>query len=161
MRISEDLSAALAAADDDYLIGLCNKGTVNRAKKDLAALSSLEAVPENGGMTVKLGDITCSITSPLGESRCSCPSSAICRHRIAAILWLKQQLDGGPPAAAPPSRRQRPRRAFRRGPRTGGTAYSPSRFTTTTEKYPLSPGASANRGYTRSATRAAAGPRSR
>lgn len=102
MRISEDLSAALAAADEDYLIGLCNKGTVNRAKKDLAALTSLEAVPENGGMTVKLGDITCSITSPLGESRCSCPSSAICRHRIAAILWLKQQLDGGPPAAAPP-----------------------------------------------------------
>ena len=88
MHFPEELSAALAAADENYLIGLCNKGTVNRAKKDLAALTDPECVPENGGVTVKLGDASCFITSPLGESRCSCPSSAVCRHRITAILWL-------------------------------------------------------------------------
>lgn len=101
MQLSDSLSAALAATDEDYLIGLCNKGTVNRAKKDLAALSAPEAVPEQDGVTVRLGDIICFITVPLGESRCSCPSSAICRHRITAILWLKQQLDTEP-AATPP-----------------------------------------------------------
>ena len=104
MQLSEDLSAALAAADENYLTGLCNKGTVNRAKKDLAALSAPEAVPEQDGVTVKLGDISCFITTPLGESRCSCPSSAICRHRITSILSLKQQLDAQPAAAPPPSK---------------------------------------------------------
>lgn len=106
MQLPEALSAALAAADENYLIGLCNKGTVNRAKKDLAALTSPEAVPEQDGVTVKLGDVSCFITAPLGESRCSCPSSAVCRHRIAAILWLKERLDAEPSAStsapAPP-----------------------------------------------------------
>ncbi len=104
MQLPDNLSAALAAADEDYLIGLCNKGTVNRAKKDLAAPAPPEAVLEQDGVTVRLGDVACFITSPLGESRCSCPSSAVCRHRITAILWLKQQLDAGPSAAAPPSK---------------------------------------------------------
>ena len=103
MDFPEGLSAALAAADENYLVGLCNKGTVNRAKKDLAALTDPETVSENGGVTVRLGDVSCLITSPLGESRCSCPSSAICRHRITAILWLKQQLDAEP-ADPPPQK---------------------------------------------------------
>ena len=104
MVFPEELSAALAAADENYLIGLCNKGTVNRAKKDLDALTDPESVPENGGVTVKLGDISCFITAPLGESRCSCPSGAVCRHRITAILWLKGQLEAEPAASPPPQK---------------------------------------------------------
>lgn len=103
MRLPEALSAALAAADEDYLIGLCNKGTVNRAKKDLAGLTGVEAAPEGEGVAVKLGDVSCFITAPLGESRCSCPSGAVCRHRIGAILWLKGQLEAGPAEAPPPA----------------------------------------------------------
>ena len=102
MQIPEALSAALAAADENYLIGLSNKGTVNRAKKDLAALAEPEAQPDETGVTVRLGDAACFITAPLGESRCSCPSSAVCRHRIAAILWLKGRLDTGPAPVPPP-----------------------------------------------------------
>ncbi len=102
MQVPKALSAALAAADEDYLIGLCNKGTVNRAKKDLAALAEPEAQLDGTGVTVRLGDATCFITAPLGESRCSCPSSAVCRHRIAAILWLKGRLDAGSSTAPPP-----------------------------------------------------------
>ena len=102
MELSKELSAALAAADENYLIGLCNKGTVNRAKKDLEALTDAETVPEDSGVTVKLGGVSCLITSPLGESRCSCPSSAVCRHRITAILWLKRQHE--PAAPTPPSK---------------------------------------------------------
>lgn len=104
MNLPEELSAALAAADENYLIGLSNKGTVNRAKKDLAGLSDLEAVPEKDGVTVRLGDSECLITAPLGESRCSCPSSAVCRHRITAILWLKERLAAESAAASLPSK---------------------------------------------------------
>lgn len=103
MQLPKELSAALAAADEDYLVGLCNKGTVNRAKKDLSTLTELEIGLEGTGVTVRLGDTSCFITAPLGDSRCSCPSSAICRHRIAAILWLKQRLDTEP-TTAPPSK---------------------------------------------------------
>ena len=39
MNIPNELRAALAAADDAYLTGLSNKGTVNRAKKDLEKLT--------------------------------------------------------------------------------------------------------------------------
>lgn len=102
MRFPEELSAALAAADENYLIGLSNKGTVNRAKKDLAGLADPEVIPEGGGVTVKLDGADCRITAPLGESRCSCPSGAICRHRIAAILWLKSRLEAGPAVSSAP-----------------------------------------------------------
>ena len=79
MHLPEPLAAALAAADENYLIGLCNKGTVNRAKKDLAALDSPEVQETEDGVEVRVGDALCLIKAPLGESRCSCPSSGICR----------------------------------------------------------------------------------
>ncbi len=103
MYLPEELSAALLAADENYLVGLSNKGTVNRAKKDLAALTGPESMPNGAGVTVKLDGAECVITAPLGQSRCSCPSGSICRHRITAILWLKRQLDAAP-ASAPPSK---------------------------------------------------------
>lgn len=104
MNLPEPLAAALAAADENYLIGLCNKGTVNRAKKDLAALDHPEVQAKEDGVEVRVGDAVCLIKAPLGESRCSCPSSGICRHRITAILWLREQLagaEGAPPEEAP------------------------------------------------------------
>ena len=38
MKIPQTLTAALLSADEEYLIALCNKGTLNRAKKDLATI---------------------------------------------------------------------------------------------------------------------------
>ncbi len=103
MQIPEKLAAALAAADEAYLVGLCNKGTVNRAKKDLASLTDPQVKTEGEAVEVRMGEVTCLIQAPLGESRCSCPSGGICRHRIAAILWLQQQEGTAAPAeeAAP------------------------------------------------------------
>lgn len=37
-QFPEGLREALARADEDYLMGLSNKGTVNRGKKDLRAI---------------------------------------------------------------------------------------------------------------------------
>lgn len=90
MTLPESIRTALSAADDDYLIGLSNKGTVNRAKKDLASLTpTAEAAGEM--VVVTLGGETVMVTAPLGKSMCSCPSASMCRHRIAAILWLRDQ----------------------------------------------------------------------
>lgn len=98
MELPKELTAALAAADEEYLIGLCNKGTVNRAKKDLAAGIAPALQVEGETAAVQLGDVSCTICAPLGESHCSCPSSGICRHRILAILWLKEQMASDAPA---------------------------------------------------------------
>ena len=108
MKLPGPLDAALAAADDNYLIGLCNKGTVNRAKKDLAALAEPSVTVTEEGAQVQMGDVTCQICAPLGESRCSCPSSGICRHRITAILWLKQQAQGEEDAPGPEAEPPKP-----------------------------------------------------
>ena len=90
MNIPESIRTALAAADDEYLVGLSNKGTVNRAKKDLPNLNpTAEAAGEM--MVVTMGEATVMLAAPLGKSMCSCPSASICRHRIGAMLWLRDQ----------------------------------------------------------------------
>ena len=91
MEIPQALSAALLSADEEYLIALCNKGTVNRAKKDLSAVQPEVTQMEDEAVTLTVGDTVCTITVPLGSSTCTCPSSSMCRHRISAILWLKEQ----------------------------------------------------------------------
>ncbi len=91
MNIPNDLRTALAAADDAYLTGLSNKGTVNRAKKDLEKLTpTAEAAGEL--VVVTVGSETVMLTSPLGKSMCSCPSTSMCRHRVGAMLWLRDQV---------------------------------------------------------------------
>ena len=97
MNLPENIRTALAAADDDYLIGLSNKGTVNRAKKDLQSLKpTAEAAGEM--VVVTMGGETVMLFAPLGKSMCSCPSASMCRHRIGAMLWLREQAG----TAAPP-----------------------------------------------------------
>ena len=87
----EQLRAALRQADDDYLVGLSNKGIWKRAYKDLEGETpSLTWQGEDAQVT--LNSETCVIKNPLGESTCSCPSSGICRHVVTAILWLKGQM---------------------------------------------------------------------
>ena len=92
-QFPEGLREALARADEDYLMGLSNKGTVNRGKKDLQGYSPLvriqgeEAVLEAGGET-------CTLRPSLGDSACTCPSRGICRHLITAILWAREQAAG-------------------------------------------------------------------
>ena len=90
MEIPESIREALAGADDDYLIGLSNKGTVNRAIKDLESLTpTAEAAGEM--VVVTMGSETVMVLAPLGKSMCSCPSGSMCRHRIGAIRWLRDR----------------------------------------------------------------------
>lgn len=81
----------LTTIDEDYLIGLTNKGTVKRAAKDL---EKQEPVIESQGeeITLRLEDVVCTIRSPIGESTCTCPQRTICKHIILSVLYLKQKL---------------------------------------------------------------------
>ncbi|GFI09487.1 hypothetical protein IMSAGC007_01950 [Lachnospiraceae bacterium] len=84
----EAFKQMLTQTDDEYLIGLSNKGTVKRAYKDL----DQEPPTVTWGETeaeVTLKEAVCTIRMPLGESTCTCPSRSVCRHLITAILYLK------------------------------------------------------------------------
>ncbi len=79
----------LAGVDDEYLIGLSNKGIVKRAYKDKEEIpAEIGAAGEEA--TVKINEETVTVRYPLGESRCTCPSRSICRHVVQAILVLRE-----------------------------------------------------------------------
>ena len=87
---------SLADVDEDYLVGISNRGIVKRAYKDLEAegVKAQEAAKgiDLGAeeLSVTAGDETVTLRLPLAESRCSCPSRSICRHVVMAVLIAKQ-----------------------------------------------------------------------
>lgn len=85
----------LAGIDDDYLIGISNKGIVKRAYKDMEEGKSTEGAAEIGALgdeaVVKVGAETVTVRFPLGESKCTCPSRSICRHVVHGILILRER----------------------------------------------------------------------
>ena len=85
-----DWKGLLADVDDDYLIGISNKGIVKRAYKDKEEIAAvIEGMEEEA--SVKVGEETVKVRFPLGESKCSCPSRSICRHVVQAILVLREK----------------------------------------------------------------------
>lgn len=85
----------IISIDEEYLIGLSNKGIVKRALKDLEGIEPSSNYGEDK-VEVSLGGEKCTIVLPLGNSSCTCPSRSVCRHIIAAILWLKNNLEVSP-----------------------------------------------------------------
>lgn len=90
----DTLKALIQNVDDDYLIGLSNKGTVKRANKDLEQETPV-LTWQGEEAQVALKEETCIIRAPLAESKCSCPSRSICRHIVTAILWMKKETGQG------------------------------------------------------------------
>ena len=88
----EELKRLLLQADDEYLAGLSNKGTVKRAYKDLEQ-EKPSARWDGEGAEVAWKEASCRVRAPLGDSSCSCPSRSVCRHLIGAILYLKKELE--------------------------------------------------------------------
>lgn len=85
-----DWNSLLKDIDDDYLVGISNKGIVKRAYKDKEE-GCFEVLSIGEEVTVKVGEETVTIHFPLAESKCTCPSRSICRHIILGILALKEQ----------------------------------------------------------------------
>lgn len=87
----QKLINALSIADDDYLIGLSNKGILKRSYKDLESAEVSAKYTDSSAVVSVMGE-KCTLVSPLGESKCTCPSRSICRHIITSILWLKNNV---------------------------------------------------------------------
>lgn len=85
-----DWKKLLADADEDYLIGIANKGIVKRAYKDKEE-GNYQVLSVKEEAKVSVGGENVTIKNPLGESECSCPSRSICRHVVLGILALKEQ----------------------------------------------------------------------
>lgn len=83
-----DLIEGLAKIDDDYLIGISNKGIVKRAYKDLEQ-ASVEYAQEGDILHASVDDCVCQIMLPVVESKCSCPSRSICKHIVMAVIYAK------------------------------------------------------------------------
>ena len=80
------LKEQLSIIDEAYLIGIANKGIVNRAQKDLAA-SGIRYSLNDTTLEASFTDGTSvSITGGLSNYKCSCPSRTICKHVIMALI---------------------------------------------------------------------------
>lgn len=94
----------LQSVDEDYLIGLTNKGIVKRSHKDLETEEvTLEEQDEE--IRGSIGDIKVILKLPLTDSICSCPSSSMCKHVIMTILAVQKGVPGeaaGQPEVLPP-----------------------------------------------------------
>ena len=66
----------LADFDDDYLIGIANKGIVKRAYKDKED-GNYRVLSAEEEAEVSVGGETVRIRVPLSESTCSCPSRTV------------------------------------------------------------------------------------
>ena len=57
----EKLKNLVSIMDDDYIIGISNKGILNRSKKDLEKASSIEYSINDDNIEFKIDDIVCNI----------------------------------------------------------------------------------------------------
>ena len=97
--MNENLLCALAQADEAYLTGLSNKGIYKRAVKD-AEGADASVTWEGDAAVVSISGETCTLRDPLWDSACSCPSRSMCRHLVAAMLWLRSHSEAPPEEAA-------------------------------------------------------------
>ena len=88
-----DWNKQLTEIEDEYLIGLTNKGIVKRAYKDKEK-ADFKILKLEDEAALQVDGETVVLSVPLGESKCSCPSRSICKHIILGILALKESVGG-------------------------------------------------------------------
>ncbi|MBL8115211.1 MAG: hypothetical protein JNK60_20175 [Acidobacteria bacterium] len=83
------LRSALAAFDEDALVALATKGLLKRARRDLETQTPEIAGENAGRVVVRIEGETVELAPSPRDSICSCPSDEICRHVVAAIVFVK------------------------------------------------------------------------
>lgn len=85
----EKLSKILAALDEDALVALASRGLVRRATKDLTRESPrLLTIGEEATVDVAGHNVHLPAAGPV-QARCDCPAPGMCRHIVAATLFLR------------------------------------------------------------------------
>ncbi|MBR3834297.1 MAG: SWIM zinc finger family protein [Lachnospiraceae bacterium] len=80
--------------DDDYLVGLSNKGIVKRSYKDLESVA-VDIDETDKCINVSMEDVSCKLYMPLGDSKCSCPSRSMCKHIVMGAIAVKRKYESG------------------------------------------------------------------
>jgi len=81
----------LGNVDDEYLIGLTNKGIVKRSYKDMEN-EQIEVGSGEEEIPVSVGEVQVTLKLPLTDSTCTCPSGSVCKHIVMAILAVNKSL---------------------------------------------------------------------
>lgn len=92
------LAAVLQGMDDDALAQFANRGLVRRARKDLDTAQPQLAV-EGESVTVETGGQRVTLAALPADCRCDCPAGGICRHILAALIFLRENAPQSAPQA--------------------------------------------------------------
>lgn len=105
------LGDALAALDDDALAALANKGLLRRARKDLEQTPAELVVgqafqpdgaigqafqPDIEAIQVRVAGETVVVPANPVQAHCSCPAGGVCRHILAALVFLRETVAAQP-----------------------------------------------------------------
>ncbi len=89
------LARQLAVLDDDALAALANKGLVRRAHKDVQRSAPRHIGSEGDQLTFDVEGQVVRLGAVPTAARCDCGASAVCRHVLTVLLYLRDKL---PPA---------------------------------------------------------------
>lgn len=82
----------ILSINEEYLIGVTNKGIFNRASKELSSGEAVKVTVEESCIKCELPDgNVCSGNEDIREFKCSCLSRNICKHVVMSYLYIKQQ----------------------------------------------------------------------
>lgn len=87
----------LHALSDDSLAAVSNRGIVKRALKEVAEGKGPALVEDNGTVTATFDDGTTVVLAPgdtIEQSRCTCPASGVCRHRVMLVIASRSTAAG-------------------------------------------------------------------
>lgn len=88
------LKSYIISINDEYLIGVTNKGIFNRASKDLNSGDAVKMTVEESSIKCELPDgNVCSINEDIQAFKCSCPSRSICKHTVMSYLYVKENME--------------------------------------------------------------------
>lgn len=88
------LKSYILSINDEYLIGVTNKGIFNRASKDLSSGACVKITVEEASIKCELPDgNSCSVNEDIQAFKCSCPSRSICKHAVMSYLYIKNHIE--------------------------------------------------------------------
>ena len=93
--VINEIKPFLPFINEEFIVSISNKGIYKRSIKDLekARENILLSVKDTGIIEVKIEDVVVELNVNIQKSRCTCPSSSICKHIVMALLYLKEFYD--------------------------------------------------------------------
>lgn len=111
----------LAHFDDEAYAALANRGLLRRAHKDLEKQLPTIIEETSDTLTLSSGDhqVRFDARGP-AQARCSCPSSGVCQHILAAAIALQRIREAGPDISIAPIEDEQASKADESGPSPRG-----------------------------------------